>query len=132
MADSGMTKLEQTINELNESLAALKSEIREGHAVLKGLRHERKQIEKLLSTDVKKMVDDQAGEIIKAELDKLGPGIREQTNLIYDKVGIEIDKMLTLCLGKEFATKHGREDLRPALAAKLREFIQEIITEEQL
>lgn len=123
-----MTKLEETINKFEKAMTDLEILIREGHTLLKDLRNERKNIEKLISTDVKQMVHDQADEIVKTELDKIGPTIREQTSLIYDKVGNQIDKLIDLSLGRPFAFSRGREDIRPELAAKLGEWIREIIS----
>lgn len=123
------SRLEETINKFERLLDEMKEETREAHAVLKQLHIVERSIKKLLSTDVKKLVDDESSVIIRAELEKLGPSLREQTNHIYDRVGREVDKIIDLCMGKEFATANNREDLRPELAAKLRLWLKEIIDE---
>jgi len=125
----GISKLEQTINNFERLLEEMREETREAHGVLRDLRIVKREIERLLTTDVKKLVDDETGKIVKEELDKLGPTLREQTNAIYARVTREIDKLIDICLGKEFSTANNRSDLRPQLAAKLHEFIQEIIDE---
>lgn len=121
--------MEMTIAHFEALLEEMKVQTREAHSALKQVRLERREIDKLLSTSVKEMVDHRTDEVVKAELDKIGPMVREQTSLIYSKVGKEIDKLIDLALGKEFSTTHNREDLRPQLAKKLRVWIREIIEE---
>lgn len=128
----GLTRLEERINEFNALLEEMRQETREAHSVLKQLHHAQREIERMLQKDVKKMVDDRAGEIISKELAELGPGIRKQTNLIYDKVGREIDKLIDLSMGKEFARQRDHEDLRPELAKKLKAWLREIVMNEGL
>lgn len=125
MAD--VTALELRINQLNEALEEMREATREAHVAIKGLRDERKQIQQILQgKEVKDMVNDRVNEVVKTELDKIGPEIRRRTNLIYERVGEQINKLIDLSLGKEFATAHNRSDVRPELAAKLREWIKEV------
>lgn len=132
MSDAtGLTRLEQQIERFESKIEEMAEVTREANSLLKQLRVERKEIERLLSKDVKKMVQERTDEVVKVELDEIGPKIREQTKLIYERVGEQIDKLIDLCLGKEFATNHKREDLRPDLAKKLRIWIQEIFDEEE-
>lgn len=124
-----MGSFEENLDKLVALSTELKSLVRESHEVLKDLKQERRLIEKMLSDDVKKMVDDKVGEVVKTELDRIGPEIRQQSSLIYDRVSDQIDKLINLMLGNEFGSrKHA--DLRPMLAAKLREWLLEIVNEE--
>lgn len=125
---SGAESLEERISYFETLLDDMKNETQEAHSVLKLIKHERKDIERLLgSKEIKKMVDDRVSEVVKEHLDKIGPTIRDQTNLIYNKVGQQIDKLIDLSLGKEFSHTHGREDIRPLLALKLKQWIREVI-----
>lgn len=126
MAD-GMSNLEERIAQFEKLMEEMKEETREAHSALRFLQREKKEIERLLgSKEIKKMVDDRVAEVVGEHLEKIGPEIREQTNLIYAKVGNQIDKLIDLSLGREFARQNGREDIRPALAEKLRIWIREI------
>lgn len=126
----GPTQLEQRIEHFEDLLKQMRQETREAHSVLKQIRLERRDIERHLLTHTKKMVEDRTDEIVKTELDKIGPQVREQTNLIYAKVGHQIDKLIDMSLGKEFSSVHGREDIRPQLAEKLRTWLHEIVEDE--
>ncbi len=95
--------------------------IQEGHILLQALKDERKEIQKLLRSDVEKLVEDR----VKKELEELGESIKKASRDAYRKVGQQIDKLIDLSLGSEFATHHNRVDLRPGLAAKLREWLIE-------
>lgn len=123
----GISQLDQRIQRFEELLEEMKEATREAHSALKQLIHQRKDIDKFLSDEGKRMVEEKVEKVVKTELDKIGPQVREQTSLIYTKVGKEIDKLIDLSLGKEFAIQHNREDLRPELAVKLREWILEVI-----
>lgn len=123
----GVSNLEMRISQFETLLDEMKAETREAHSALKFLQRERKEIERLLgSKEIKKLVDARVSEVVGGHLEKIGPEIREQTNLIYARVGEQIDKLIDLSLGREFARQKGREDIRPALAEKLREWIREI------
>lgn len=124
---SGMSSLDEKISQFESLIDDMKAETREGHATLKLMQRERREIERLLSSkEIKQLVDERVAEVVGTHLEKIGPEIREQTNLIYGRVGEQIDKLIDLSLGKEFARQKGREDIRPALALKLREWIREI------
>jgi chromosome segregation ATPase len=123
-----ITPLEERIAKFESLLEEMKESIRESHSTLKEMRNERREIERLLSSkELKQMVNDRVNDVVKTELDKIGPEIRAQTNRIYDKVGEQIDKLIDLSMGKEFAVANNREDIRPQLAEKLRVWIREII-----
>lgn len=126
----GPTELEKRIELFEELLKEMRQETREAHSVLKQIRIERREIENHLLRDTKKMVEQRTDEVVKTELDKIGPQVREQTNLIYAKVGQQIDMLIDLSLGKAFSNIHNREDIRPQLAKKLRQWIREILDEE--
>lgn len=123
----GIGMLDQKIQQFQDLLEEMRAETREAHSTLKQIRKEREEITKTLTNDVKKMVNDRAAEVVKKELDVLGPQIREQTKLIYEKVGKQIDILIDLSMGKRFAVDHGRSDIRPQLASKLRIFLNEIV-----
>lgn len=123
----GMSNLEMRISQFEILLEEMRTETMEARSTLKQMQRERREIERLLSSkEIKKLVDDRVHEVVVAHLEKIGPEIREQTTLIYDRVGKQIDKLIDLSLGKEFSKEHGREDIRPALAFKLREWIREV------
>src|SRR4051812_40518747 len=115
-----MASLEDQINRFKQARIELDEAVRLAHQTLGDMRRERREIERLLAgDDVKKLVDKRVEQVVKHRLDEIGPEVRKQTHLIYDKVGQEIDKLIELSLGKEFAVK-GRTDVRPELAAKLK------------
>lgn len=123
----GISQLDQRIARFEELLEEMKEATREAHSALKQLIHQRKEIDRFLSEEGKKMVEDRVDQVVTRELDKIGPTVRAQTNLIYEKVSKQIDKLIDLSLGREFAIQNNREDLRPELAAKLREWILDVI-----
>lgn len=123
----GPSQLEQTIATFEALLAEMKDVTREAHSTLKQLRHERREIDRMLAGDVKDMIDRRVDEVVKTELDRIGPEIHAQTSRIYARVSTEVQKLIDLSLGKEFVKANGREDLRPQLAAKMRQWIQEVI-----
>lgn len=123
----GMTALERNIERFEALIEEMKEATREAHSVLKQLRIQHREDEKYLSTRGKEMVEQEVERVVKTELDKIGPQVREQSSLIYARVQREIDKLIDIALGKEFSIIHNREDLRPALAVKLREWILEVI-----
>lgn len=123
--------LEAQIKRFEELLAEIDESVRKGHEFLKDLKNERKEAEKLYDNgEIKGMVRKRVDAMVVSELGKIGPEIREETNKIYAQVGREIDRLIDLAMGKEFATRHGREDIRPQLAEKLREWLLEIVHEE--
>lgn len=127
----GLSMLEKRIEEFNQALADMKEATSEAHAVLKQIRDERRAIEKLFKADdVAKQVQTRVDEVIKTKLGEIGPGIDQQTNRIYQKVGEQIDKVIDISMGEEFAKEHNRLSIRPALAAKLREWLREVIDQE--
>lgn len=124
--------LEDQINRFKEARDELDASVRAAHQVLGDLLRERR-IDRLLSgEDVKKLVDKRVEEVIKVHLDKIGPEVRNQTNLIYDKVGREMDKLIDLSLGREFSKRGPHEDIRPLLAEKLKQWLRETIDTEGL
>lgn len=127
----GVRTLEQNIEKFEKLLVEMKHATREAHSALKQLQHERKEIEKYFVVETQKLIQEHVTEVVKTELDVLAPQIRAQTSLIYSKVGEQIDILINLGLGKQYSKKAGKEDLRPMLAEKLREWIREIIAEEE-
>jgi hypothetical protein len=129
--EKGASLLEKRINNFNQALADMKEATSEAHSVLKQLRQERKTIEELMKgAEIRRMVETRVDEVVKGELDEIGPGIREQTSRIYSQVSKEVDRLINLSLGKEHSLGRDSEDLRPLLAAKFREWINELIREE--
>lgn len=126
----GLTELDRRIEQFENLLEQMREATREAHSVLKQIRIEHREVERLLSHEARKIVDEQMGKIVKSELDKIGPELKKQSGLIYDKVGKQVDKLIDISLGQEFSRRNGREDLRPQLALKLREWLIEVITDE--
>lgn len=123
----GISQLDQRIARFEQLLEEMREETREAHSTLKQIHTVRREIEHMLKTDSKKMVDDRVGQVVVEELDRISPQLKEQTSRIYARVNREVDRLCDLCLGKEFAMRNGREDLRPELAEKLREWILDVI-----
>jgi hypothetical protein len=126
----GPTMLELRIARFEELLEEMREATREAHSTLKEVRTQRREIEQMLGTDIRKTVEARVDAVVKGELDKIGPQLREQTSRIYARVTREVDKLIDISLGKEFSNAHGREDLRPQLALKMREWIKEVIKED--
>jgi hypothetical protein len=126
----GPTMLELRIARFEELLEEMREATREAHSTLKEVRTQRREIEQMLGSDVRKTVEARVDSVVKGELDKIGPQLREQTSRIYARVTREVDKLIDLSLGKEFSNAHGREDLRPQLAEKMREWIKEVLAED--
>lgn len=129
MAD--MSALEARILEFENKLMEMRDATREANAAIRDLRKERQEIERILGRgEIKQLVHARVEAVVKTELDKIGPEVKKQTQAIYEKVGQQIDKIIDLSLGKKFSTRKGREDIRPALAAHLRNWIREILDSE--
>lgn len=126
----GPSMLEQRIAHFEELLEQMREETREAHSTLKQIREVHREVKHMLETDVKEMVELRTDKVICDELEKIGPQLKEQTSRIYARVGREVDKIIDISLGKEFSDRNDREDLRPRLAEKLREWLREIIDEE--
>lgn len=130
MAD-GLNMLEKRIEEFNQALLDMKEATSAAHSVLKQIRDERREIEKLFKADdVKKQVETRVQEVIATKLNEIGPGIDKQTNLIYKKVGEQIDKLIDLSMGEDFSRDHERLSIRPGLALKLKQWLREEIDKE--
>lgn len=130
MAD-GLNMLEQRIEQFETALEEMRTTTSEAHSMLKQVRDERRTIENLLkSDDVKKLVEQRVQEVIAGTLLEIGPEVRKQTNEIYKKVGEQIDKLIDIALGDEFAKGHDRLGLRTQLAAKLKIWLREVIDKE--
>lgn len=127
--EDGPSQLEQNIAKFERLLADMRQATRESHSAIKQQRQLKKEIDKLLNTEITTLVNDRIKEVLEAELAKLVPGLREESRKIYDKVGSEVDVLLNICLGKRFSKKTGTEDLRPLLGLKMREWIDEILEE---
>lgn len=123
-----VTPLEQRIDEFNQLLEDMRAETQRGHQVLRDIRNEKREIDRLLKApEIRKRVDDRVDEVVKSELALIMPTMKTHTDKIYAQVQKQVDILIDLCLGKEHSTKEGREDLRPELAAKLRVWIFEMI-----
>lgn len=130
---SGLEKLEMRIRELEEKVEEMREATREANMMLRDLKAERKQVEKLLGQgELKKMVNDRVETVVSAELERIGPEIRNYSSSIYDKVGEQVDKLIEIMLGKETSTRGAHADLRPQLAEKMKVWIREIIESEGL
>lgn len=128
----GIEHLEAKIAELHELMEELDAKKRDANSTLKLLQKERRETERYLRTTGHEMMEEAVTRLVKAELDLLGPKMKEHTNAIYDKIGTEVDRLINLCLGAEYTGKKGRPDLRPQLAEKLRVWALEIIRQEGL
>lgn len=128
---TGIDKLEMRIREFEEKIHEMQEATREANMMLRDLKVQRKEVERLLAMgDVKRLVDARVDEVVRGELDRIGPEIRAHTEIIYDKVGEQIDKLIAISLGKEGSLKSKYDDLRPKLAERLRVWIREVIAEE--
>lgn len=128
----GIEHLEAKIAELREIAEELDASKRDARSTLKLLQKERRDTEVYMRTIVKDMIDESVGRLVKAELDILGPKMREHTSGIYDKINDEVDNLINLSLGEPFSKKENRKDLRPLLAENLRIWILEIIRQQGL
>lgn len=128
----GIDHLEAKIAQLEELMEELDAKKRDANATLKLLQKERREVEAYLKTVGKKMVEEEVTRVVKTELDIMGPKLRAHADGIYDTIRENVDKIVDLSLGKEFAISHDRVDLRPLLAEKLRLWIKEIIRTEGL
>jgi uncharacterized NAD(P)/FAD-binding protein YdhS len=126
----GPTMLELRIARFEELLEEMREATREAHSTLKEVRTQRREIEQMLGTDIRKTIETRVDNVVSTELNRIGPQIQEQTSRIYARVTREVDKLIDISLGKEFSSTHGREDLRPQLAEKMRIWIKEVIMED--
>lgn len=124
---TGLAKLEETIAKLEAATEECRQATREAHEAWQQLREERKEVDRLLGQRAADLVEDRVAALVKTELEAIGPQLRDLSNGLYDRMAREADRLVDLCLGKEWAVEHGREDLRPRLAAKLREWIVEVM-----
>lgn len=124
----GVSIIERRIEEFKRALEDMREATSEAHSVLKQIREERREIEKLhKGDDVAKQVETRVNEVIVKKLEEIGPQIDKQTNHIYRKVGEQIDKLIDLSMGEEFSRDHERLSIRPGLAVKLKQWIREEI-----
>lgn len=128
----GIDHLEAKIAQLEELMEELDAKKRDANSTLKLLQKERREAETWLRTVGKEMIEEAIERLLKAELDILGPKMRDHTNTIYDKINEEVGKLIDLSLGSERMAKKGYPDLRPQLAEKLHIWIMEVIRKEGL
>lgn len=128
----GIEHLEAKIAQLEEIMEQLDASKRDARSTLKLLQKERREVEQYMRTIGKEMVEEAVTRVVKAELDIMGPKMREHTNAIYDKIGTETDRLINLCLGGAYTGTKGAPDLRPQLAEKLKVWVLEIIRQEGL
>lgn len=128
----GIEHLEAKIAQLEEIMEQLDASKRDAHSALKLLQKERRETEAYLRTTGKEMIEEAVTRMVKAELDIMGPKMREHTNAIYDKINSEVDNLINLSLGEPFSKKENRMDLRPQLAEKLRLWVLEVIRQNGL
>lgn len=120
----GLEDLNRSIERFEKASADLREACREAHTATKEAIQARKALEKASQDAVERfdrMIEDYAAK----ELSQLGEKATEASNHIYDKVGEQIDILINTSLGKHMSRSGRKEDLRPALAAKLRWWIQE-------
>ena len=126
---AGESRLLEEIERFERARDELREAVRDAHAATKDLRQLKREISELLEKTAKGLVDDRVGELVRSELDRVGPMLKEFSSGLYARVSTELDKLIDLSLGKEFALGKGREDLRPLLAEKLRGWLREIVEE---
>lgn len=120
----GLEDLNRSIERFEKASADLREACREAHEATKSAIQIRKELERASQNAVErfdKMIED----YVAKELEQIGEKATEASNHIYDKVGQQIDILINTALGKHMSRRGRTEDLRPALAKKLREWIQE-------
>lgn len=98
---------------------------------------ERKVIERLLSEGTTKVVSNQINAAVEKEIKIFGEQLEKRSYTLYNKIGDQVDKIIAIALGNEFQSKRTKgsakhADLRPVLGAKLREWIDEIVSEGEI
>lgn len=122
-----MGSFEDNIARLEQATTEVREVVAEAHAVLKDMRSERREIERLLGTHAAQLVENRLNGLVKEGMDELGRMLRETSDGIYEKVGQQVDKLINLALGPENAIGHRRENLRPKLALMLQQWVRDEI-----
>lgn len=121
---AGLEELEKAINRFEEAQKNLREEVRLAHQATKEAIQARKALERHAQSAIEAL-DRKIEEYVQKELSQLGEKATEASNHIYDKVGEQIDILIGLSLGEKLSRSKNKVDIRPALAAKLREWIQD-------
>lgn len=125
---AALTSLDEKIADMKAAADDMRSVVSEGHAFLKDLRTERREIERLLEPRAAALVEEHLTRLVKEGMAELGNVLHVQSQGIYERVQGQVDKLINLCLGPEHALGRGKvEDLRPRLAAMLRLWLRDEI-----
>lgn len=122
------TSLEETINKFEGLLEEMRAETQVAHGVLRDIRAEKKEIDRVMKGDtVRKLVDERLQVVVRAELDRIGPEIKKLSHGVYKKVQEQADMIINICLGQELSNQKDKEDLRPMLAKQLKQWVLDTV-----
>lgn len=121
---AGIEELNKTIERFEKAQQDLREESRKAHEVIQAVKEQRKALEREVQ-DIFDAFDKKIEEYVKKELAEIGEQADKAADQIYDKVGRQIDILIELSLGKHLSRRNKVEDIRPALAEKLGEWIRE-------
>lgn len=121
---AGIEELNKTIERFEKAQQDLREESRKAHEAIQAVKEQRKALEREVQ-DIFDAFDKKIEEYVKKELAEIGEQADKAADQIYDKVGRQIDILIELSLGKHLSRRNKVEDIRPALAEKLGEWIRE-------
>jgi F0F1-type ATP synthase membrane subunit b/b' len=116
--------LEKAIQRFEEAQEGLREEVRNAHAATKALKEERKEAEKLIKESLKS-IETRIIKEVEKNFEQMQKEFAVETHRLYERVQRQVDILIDIALGKRSTRSGDKKDIRPALAAKMREWIME-------
>lgn len=121
----GIEDLNKAIERFEKAQKDLREEVRLAHEATKGLKEQRRLAEAFVH-DTFLEIERIIREEVKKQLDGMGKEVETFTGQLYERVGLEIDKLISAMLGKSPGT--GRDsDHRYFMVEHLKQYLKDQI-----
>lgn len=122
----GIEDLNKAIERLEAAEERCRQAAREANEAAKAVKEQRKLAEQFMKENFDQ-IEERIAEHVRKELDKIGPEVDKTAHFLYDKVGVQIDMLIDLAMGKRKTRTGKNVDLRPRLAFELRKWVKDEI-----
>lgn len=128
---AGLRDLEEGIARLEAATVAADEATARAHAARKDLEQVLREAGPVLAKSAQELIDAQLEPLVKRELEQLTASLAEFSPMVRTRILDQVDRIINMCLGTPNGKTptvnnllHRKADLRPVLAAHLREFIE--------
>lgn len=122
-------ELELDIARLEEAARRADESARAAREALADLDRKRREIKRLLATDMPAYVEAVVNDAVATGLEQLEEEFRSASDLVERRMVGQVDKLLNLAFGRPGNRQGRSRDLRPQLAEKIRFWILEQVRE---